>query len=77
MIRRKINKNTFESRISKLEKMIHCKNESTGPFAVQLYEAVGEGDIRWKDIADAFLEICDENTCMKVCAMLELDEPEM
>lgn len=57
--------------------MLHCKNESTGPFAVQLYEAVGEGDIRWKDIADAFLEICDENICMKVCAMLELDEPEM
>ena len=77
MIRRKINKNTLESRISKLEKMLHYKNESTGPFAVQLYEAVGEGDIRWKDIADAFLEICDENTCMKVCAMLELDESEM
>lgn len=64
---------TLESRIAKLERKLHSKNESTGPAAVALYEAVGEGRLRWKDLADAFMDIADEQMCLDVCEYLGVD----
>lgn len=63
----------LENRIARLERKLHCTNESTGTYANKLIEACEDGMLDWETLARECVAENSESDNGYVCAILDLD----